>query len=85
MTHLIVVFELFLVDRYLDQQKPGGCSTYSLEGMWKCFYDVEPLNGLSEEDAKYVLGGQACQWSEGISEYVWPPFSLPLPALLIDF
>lgn len=54
---------------YLDQQKPGGCSSYSLEGMWKCFYDVEPLKGLSSEDAKYVLGGQACQWSEGISEH----------------
>ena len=23
---------------YLDQQKPGGCSTYSLQGMWECFY-----------------------------------------------
>ena len=30
---------------YLDQQKPGGCNEYSLEGMWECFYDVDPLAG----------------------------------------
>eukprot|EP01052_Picozoa_sp_SAG31_P008313 SAG31_NODE_417_length_15907_cov_6.901759_16_plen_150_part_00 len=52
---------------YLDQQKPGGCRQYSLEGMWKCFYDVEPLQGLTAAESKYVLGGQGCQWSEGIN------------------
>ena len=53
---------------YLDQQKPGGCSTYSLQGMWECFYGVEPLKGLDETQSQYVLGGQACQWSEGINQ-----------------
>lgn len=54
---------------YLDQQKPGGCNQYSLEGMWECFYNVDPLTGLTPADAKYVLGGQACQWSEGINQH----------------
>eukprot|EP01045_Picozoa_sp_COSAG04_P010547 COSAG04_NODE_648_length_11585_cov_20.935335_12_plen_113_part_00 len=38
---------------YLDQQKPGGCSTYSLQGMWECFYGVEPLKGLDETQSQY--------------------------------
>ena len=59
--------EPFGLCRYLDQQKPGGCSEYSLEGMWECFYNVEPLQGLSPAQSKYVLGGQGCQWSEGIN------------------
>eukprot|EP01051_Picozoa_sp_SAG22_P010823 SAG22_NODE_995_length_6117_cov_3.445995_3_plen_328_part_00 len=83
---------------YLDQQKPGGCSSYSLQGMWKCFYDVsrkalsfccastvflsktvpfrvvplpqvEPLEGLTAAESQYVLGGQGCQWSEGINRH----------------
>ena len=57
---------------YLDQQKPGGCSTYSLQGMWECFYGVEPLKGLDETQSQYVLGGQACQWSEGINQVTRP-------------
>ena len=37
--------------------------------MWECFYGVEPLDGLEEKEADYVLGGQGCQWSEGINEH----------------
>ena len=30
---------------------------------------MEPLDGLEEKEADYVLGGQGCQWSEGINEH----------------
>lgn len=62
---------------YLDQRTPGACQTeftYSLDDMWKCFYDVEPLEGLTDAQAQYVLGGQACQWSLGAAAFdsrVW--------------
>ena len=52
---------------YLDQQKPGGCSTYSLQGV-ECFTAWSQLKGLDETQSQYVLGGQACQWSEGINQ-----------------
>ena len=47
----------------------------NLLGSWvpflcaQCFYDVEPLEGLTAADAKYVWGGQGCQWSEGINAH----------------
>ena len=33
---------------------------------------VEPLKGLDETQSQYVLGGQACQWSEGINQVTRP-------------
>lgn len=54
---------------YLDMENPGTCKVYALQQMWRCFYDVEPLAGLSAVESSYVLGGQACQWSEGINQH----------------
>lgn len=40
-----------------------------MQDRWECYYQVDPLEGLSVEGAEYVLGGEACQWGEGINEH----------------
>jgi hexosaminidase len=52
---------------YLDQQQPGGFSTYSLQAIWTGMYKVEPYDGLNATQQTEVLGGQACMWGEGVN------------------
>jgi N-acetyl-beta-hexosaminidase len=69
---------------YLDQRSPGTCGEewgvghpefdYSLDAIYKCLYDVEPLEGLTSEQATHILGGEAAQWSLGAAAFdgrVW--------------
>eukprot|EP01051_Picozoa_sp_SAG22_P037907 SAG22_NODE_19170_length_277_cov_0.876404_1_plen_33_part_10 len=32
---------------------PPACTGGALQGRWECYYQVEPLQGLSEDGAKY--------------------------------
>ena len=48
---------------------PPACRGGALQARWECYYQVEPLEGLSQEGANFVLGGEACQWGEGINEH----------------
>ena len=52
---------------YLDQQQPGGFSTYAIQSIWQGMYKVEPYEGLSSSQQSSVLGGEACMWSEGVN------------------
>lgn len=63
---------------YLDQQTPGGKYRYLYIDTWMDFYEVEPLiNVHNETAASLLLGGEACQWAEGVNSWsiestIWP-------------
>ena len=52
------------------QSDPGGrkwCHPWSLQDQWRCFWRVNPTEGLTEESAKLVMGGLVAAWGEGMS------------------
>ncbi|GMI21405.1 hypothetical protein TrRE_jg5889 [Triparma retinervis] len=52
---------------YLDQQKPGGFSSYAIQDLWQGMYKIEPYDGLTSSQQGSVLGGSACMWAEGVN------------------
>ena len=64
---MIIMVVGFCASAFADM--PPACRGGALQGRWECYYQVEPLDGLSAEGAKYVLGGEACQWGEGVNEH----------------
>eukprot|EP00766_Chilomastix_caulleryi_P002292 gnl/Chilomastix_caulleri/328.p1 GENE.gnl/Chilomastix_caulleri/328~~gnl/Chilomastix_caulleri/328.p1 ORF type:complete len:236 (+),score=57.76 gnl/Chilomastix_caulleri/328:195-902(+) len=66
---------------YLDKQVPrlDGVTHYGFYDTWRDFYENEPTAGLglTAQQEKLILGGEACLWGEGIDvgaidTYVWP-------------
>ena len=65
---------------YLDKQVPvDGRTSWFWVDTWRDMYLVDPTKGLnlSTAQAKRVLGGEACMWSEQVDEHtfdtrVWP-------------
>ena len=63
---------------YLDQQIPGNKQTfYEWEDTWKAMWAIDPLDTLSSDEAKRVLGGEAAMWAEQVmapnfDSRVWP-------------
>ncbi|KAJ3445196.1 beta-hexosaminidase [Anaeramoeba flamelloides] len=61
---------------YLDQQHPNDKEYYEWMDTWKGMYYNEPTNGI-ESGEEYILGGEACMWSEqvfpsSLQTRVWP-------------
>jgi hexosaminidase len=47
-------------------------------------YGVEPLFNLTSEQASRVVGGQACEWSEGVNKHDFEAYALTKAAAVAE-
>lgn len=77
---------------YLDKQLPDPAQTfYEFEDTWKNFYANDPTTGLglTPDQEKLVLGGEAAMWGEQVDSHViesriWPRASAIAERLWAD-
>jgi hexosaminidase len=70
---------------YLDKYHPNGDpDVYHFWDTWQSMYPVDPQAGLTQAQAKLVLGGEAAMWGEYVDSWTLDPQLWPRAAAIAE-